>query len=124
MAVLLVGVLFLGALSSDGAPPLTPGTFGGLNAVEDVPSEPVYEDPVWEMLAGCESTHRWWINSGNGYFGGLQMDLMFWRRHGGLQYAARPDLASREEQIAVAIVGQSIQGWRAWPVCSRVIGVR
>ena len=85
----------------------------------DAPSE-----AVWDNLAWCESTGRWHLASGNGYYGGLQMDMTFWRRHGGSQYAARPDLASREVQIAVARAGQAVQGWLAWPVCSRVIGVR
>jgi len=79
---------------------------------------------VWDRLAQCESSGRWNRNSGNGYFGGLQEDLVFWRRHGGLAYASRPDLATRGAQIAVAQQGLSVQGWQAWPVCSRVIGVR
>lgn len=79
---------------------------------------------IWDRLAACESTGRWHINSGNGYYGGLQQDLTFWRRHGGLAFASRPDLATRGQQIAVAIRGQAAQGWGAWPYCSRVIGVR
>jgi len=120
VAVLLAGALVVASMSSDGAPPVP------LDPVEDVtdvtPSEPAYR--VWDRLAWCESTGRWNAATGNGYFGGLQMDMTFWRRHGGLAYAARPDLAGRAAQIAVAIVGQSIQGWSAWPVCSRVVGLR
>jgi|SRR5215469_4652881 len=78
---------------------------------------------VWARLANCESGGHWAANTGNGYYGGLQEDLVFWRRHGGLQYASRPDLASRAAQIAVAQTGLSIQGWRAWPVCSRRLGL-
>jgi hypothetical protein len=85
-------------------------------------SEPAYG--VWDRLAACESTGRWGANTGNGYYGGLQQDLSFWRRHGGLQYASRPDLASRAAQIAVAQAGQSVQGWAAWPACSRRLGLR
>jgi hypothetical protein len=84
--------------------------------------EPVYG--VWDRLAQCESTGRWNANTGNGYYGGLQEDMTFWRNHGGLAYAARPDLASRATQIAVAQRGQAVQGWGAWPVCSRRVGLR
>jgi hypothetical protein len=64
------------------------------------------------------------VATGNSYYGGLQMDMTFWRSHGGLAFASRPDFASREAQIAVAERGLAVQGWRAWPVCSRVIGMR
>jgi hypothetical protein len=90
--------------------------------VDPVPT-PVHISPIWDTLAWCESNQRWHINTGNGYYGGLQEDLVFWRRHGGTQYASRPDLASREAQIAVAITGQSVQGWRAWPSCARRLGL-
>jgi hypothetical protein len=79
---------------------------------------------IWDLLAECESSSRWHINTGNTYYGGLQEDLVFWRRHGGLSYASRPDLASREAQIAVAQRGQAVQGWGAWPNCSRRLGLR
>ena len=121
MALLLAGALVLASMSSDGAP-VSESAGGDATEVVDAPSEPAYG--VWDRLAYCESTGRWWANTGNGYFGGLQMDMTFWRRHGGLQYAPRPDLATRSQQIAVAIVGQSVQGWGAWPVCSRVAGLR
>ena len=81
------------------------------------------EDGVWQALADCESSGRWDLNTGNTYYGGLQEDLVFWRRHGGLAYAARPDLASREAQIAVAQRGLGVQGWLAWPSCSRQLGL-
>jgi hypothetical protein len=85
---------------------------------------PAYINPVWDTLAYCESRGLWHINTGNGYYGGLQEDLPFWRRHGGLQYASRPDLASREAQISVARTGLAVQGWAAWPACSRRLGLR
>src|SRR5215472_7997000 len=89
------------------------------------PPEPAPEPVagIWQKLADCESNGRWAANTGNGYYGGLQEDLSFWRRHGGLQYASRPDLASRAAQIAVAQTGLSIQGFSAWPVCSRRLGL-
>jgi hypothetical protein len=79
---------------------------------------------IWDRLAACESTSRWHIATGNGYFGGLQQDMTFWRRHGGMSFAPRPDLASREQQIAVAERGLAVQGWAAWPNCSRRLGLR
>lgn len=79
---------------------------------------------VWLRLAQCESTGNWGINTGNGYYGGLQEDLSFWRNHGGLAYASRPDLASPAAQIAVAERGLAVQGWGAWPACSRRLGLR
>ena len=71
----------------------------------------------WDAIARCESSGNWAINTGNGYFGGLQFDQNTWERNGGLRYAARADLASREEQIAIAEVTRARQGWGAWPVC-------
>lgn len=124
MAVLLAGALVLSSLGSDGAPEPTPleATQELVPSTADAPPEPAYS--VWDALAQCESGGRWHIATGNGYWGGLQQDLAFWRRHGGLQYAARPDLASRAQQIAVAEAGLRVQGWGAWPVCSRRIGAR
>jgi len=79
---------------------------------------------VWEKLAACESTSNWRANTGNGYYGGLQADMTFWRRHGGMAFAPRPDLASPAQQIAVAERGLAVQGWAAWPACSRRLGLR
>ena len=80
--------------------------------------------PVWDRLAACESTSNWRANTGNGYYGGLQEDMVFWRNYGGLEFAARPDLASRSAQILVAERGLARQGWGAWPACSRRLGLR
>lgn len=79
---------------------------------------------VWDQLAQCEATGNWAINTGNGFFGGLQFDQNTWARHGGLDYAARADLATREEQIAVASRTQAVQGWGAWPSCTSRLGLR
>jgi uncharacterized protein YabE (DUF348 family) len=73
----------------------------------------------WDAIAACESSGNWAINTGNGYYGGLQFDQNTWERHGGLRYAERADLATREEQIAIAEVTRAHQGWGAWPVCGR-----
>lgn len=85
---------------------------------------PVENGSVWDALAQCEATGNWAINSGNGFFGGVQFDQNTWERQGGLKYAPRADLASREEQIAIASQTQRTQGWGAWPTCSGRLGVR
>lgn len=85
---------------------------------------PVSNGPTWDALAQCEAGGNWAINTGNGFFGGVQFDQNTWERNGGLRYAPRADLATREEQIAIAAVTQSRQGWGAWPVCSGRIGAR
>ena len=66
---------------------------------------------IWDAIAGCESGNNWAINTGNGYYGGVQFDQNTWERQGGLRYASRADLATREEQIAIATVTQQRQGW-------------
>ncbi|MFF8771975.1 transglycosylase family protein [Kitasatospora sp. NPDC015120] len=71
----------------------------------------------WDRVAACESNGNWRINSGNGYFGGLQFDQPTWRANGGLAYAPRADLASREQQIAVADNLAARRGLSPWPVC-------
>lgn len=77
---------------------------------------------TWDALASCEAGGNWAINSGNGFYGGVQFDQNTWERNGGLRYAARADLATREEQIAIAEVTRARQGWGAWPVCSGRVG--
>jgi uncharacterized protein YabE (DUF348 family) len=79
---------------------------------------PVSNGVIWDALARCESNGNWAINTGNGFFGGVQFDQNTWERQGGLRYAPRADLATREEQIAIADVTRARQGWGAWPVCS------
>jgi resuscitation-promoting factor RpfB len=83
---------------------------------------PVTNGATWDALAQCEAGGNWAINTGNGYFGGVQFDQNTWERNGGLRYAARADLATREEQIAIAEVTRARQGWGAWPVCSGRVG--
>ncbi|CAM3552234.1 resuscitation-promoting factor [Mycolicibacterium frederiksbergense] len=83
---------------------------------------PISNGHVWDALAGCESGGNWAINTGNGYYGGVQFDQNTWERQGGLRYAQRADLATREEQIAIAEVTRARQGWGAWPTCSARLG--
>ncbi|MEV4556988.1 transglycosylase family protein [Kitasatospora sp. NPDC049285] len=73
---------------------------------------------VWDRVAQCESGGNWSINTGNGYYGGLQFSSSTWRAYGGGQYAGRADQASRAQQIAVAERVLASQGPGAWPVCS------
>ncbi len=71
----------------------------------------------WDAVASCESGGNWHINTGNGFYGGLQFTQQTWVGVGGLQYAPRADLATREQQIAAAEVLLLTQGRGAWPVC-------
>ncbi|MFC8126612.1 transglycosylase family protein [Streptomyces sp. NPDC057302] len=75
----------------------------------------------WNCLAQCESTSRWHVNTGNGFYGGLQFKQSTWEEFGGLKYARRADLATKAEQIKVAEEVLRVQGWKAWPVCSKKI---
>jgi resuscitation-promoting factor RpfB len=77
-------------------------------------------DSVWDRLAECESGGNWSINTGNGFYGGLQFTLSTWRAYGG---TGMPHEASREEQIAVAERVQDAQGWGAWPGCTSKLGI-
>ncbi|MFI8521190.1 transglycosylase family protein [Streptomyces sp. NPDC085481] len=78
---------------------------------------------VWEKLASCESSSNWQINTGNGYFGGLQFSQSTWERYGGTHYAPRADLASKDQQIAVAERVLKGQGPGAWPACAPRAGL-
>ncbi|MEV4037915.1 transglycosylase family protein [Streptomyces umbrinus] len=73
---------------------------------------------TWNKVAACESTNNWQINTGNGYYGGLQFTQSTWEAYGGRAYAARADLATKDQQIAVAEKVLKGQGPGAWPTCS------
>ncbi|MEV0977275.1 transglycosylase family protein [Streptomyces sp. NPDC049915] len=73
---------------------------------------------TWNKVAACESSGHWSVNTGNGYYGGLQFTQSTWAAYGGTAYAARADLATRRQQIAVAEEVLDGQGPGAWPVCS------
>jgi hypothetical protein len=78
----------------------------------------------WNRLASCESGGNWHINTGNGYYGGLQFSAGTWRGYGGGAYASRADLASPAQQMAIANRVLRGQGWGAWPACSTKMGLR
>ncbi|CAM5326956.1 transglycosylase family protein [Streptomyces canus] len=73
---------------------------------------------IWNKVAACESSSHWSINTGNGYYGGLQFTQSTWEAYGGTRYAPRADLATRDQQIAVAEKVLDGQGPGAWPACS------
>ncbi|MER6093124.1 transglycosylase family protein [Streptomyces bluensis] len=78
---------------------------------------------TWNKVAACESTNNWSINTGNGYYGGLQFSQSTWEAYGGTAYAARADLATKDQQIAIAEKVLGGQGPGAWPVCSARAGL-
>jgi LysM repeat protein len=73
----------------------------------------------WNAVASCESTNNWHINSGNGFYGGLQFTQSTWAAYGGTAYAPRADLATPSQQISVAEKVLASQGKGAWPICGK-----
>ena len=78
----------------------------------------------WDLVAQCESSGNWSTNTGNGYYGGLQFSRGTWQSYGGGAYAATADRATRSQQIAIAEKVLRAQGWKAWPTCSKKLGLR
>jgi LysM repeat protein len=78
---------------------------------------------VWDKVAQCESGGNWAINTGNGYYGGVQFSARTWRAYGGTSYASRANLATKAEQIAIARRVLAGQGPSAWPVCGHRAGL-
>ncbi|OYD71720.1 uncharacterized protein YabE (DUF348 family) [Rhodococcus sp. OK302] len=79
---------------------------------------------TWDAIAHCEATGNWAINTGNGFYGGLQFTQSTWQAFGGGEYASRADLATREQQIAIGEKVRAGQGWGAWPSCTSKLGLR
>jgi resuscitation-promoting factor RpfA len=75
----------------------------------------------WDAVAQCESSGNWSINTGNGYYGGLQFSASTWAAFGGTEYAPRADLATKAQQIAVAERTLDGQGKGAWPNCGKAL---
>ena len=75
----------------------------------------------WDAVAQCESTGNWHINTGNGFYGGVQFDYTTWLSNGGGAYAERADLATREQQIAIAEKVWQARGISPWPVCGKYL---
>ena len=96
---------------------------------EDTPSEPgnipgvsLEEERMFDQLAECESGGDWHINTGNNYYGGLQMSHQTFLGVGGDEFGSRADLLTREQQQIVAKRIKDQQGWGAWPACSAKYG--
>ncbi|MFR9674675.1 peptidoglycan DD-metalloendopeptidase family protein [Streptomyces sp. TR06-5] len=79
---------------------------------------------TWDKVAECESSGDWSINTGNGFFGGLQFTQSSWEAAGGTAYAPRADLATKDQQIAAAEKLLAQQGPGAWPVCGPQAGLQ
>ena len=78
---------------------------------------------TWDRVAACESGNNWSINTGNGFYGGLQFTRSTWLAYGGGAYAPRADLATKDQQIKIAEKVLAGQGPGAWPVCSLRAGL-
>jgi len=88
------------------------------------PAPPTYSgSSVWDDLAQCESGGNWSINTGNGYYGGLQFSYDTWHGYGGGEFAEYPHEATREEQIAVAERLRAARGYAPWPACRAKLGL-
>lgn len=86
-------------------------------------SVPIDGATVWDKLARCESGGNWSINTGNGFFGGIQFDYGTWLSNGGGAFAPRADLATRDQQIQVAEHVRASRGFYPWPACARGLGL-
>ncbi len=73
----------------------------------------------WDAVAQCESGGNWSINTGNGYYGGLQFSASTWSGYGGTKYASTADQATKSQQIEIAEKVLASQGKGAWPVCGK-----
>ncbi|MFF8993368.1 transglycosylase family protein [Streptomyces sp. NPDC014983] len=71
----------------------------------------------WDAVARCEAGGNWAINTGNGYYGGLQFSASTWAAYGGTAYASTADKATKSQQITIAEKVLAAQGKGAWPVC-------
>lgn len=86
---------------------------------------PPADQRLWDSIAACESGGNWSMNSGNGYYGGLQFNRQTWQAHGGQRYAALPHQASREQQMLVATqLRDARSGYGAWPACARKLSLQ
>ena len=92
--------------------------------VAPAPPPPTYSgSSVWDDLARCESGGNWSINTGNGYYGGLQFSYDTWHGYDGGEFAEYPHQATREEQIIVAERLRAARGYAPWPACRTKLGL-
>ena len=93
----------------------------GIGLAGAVPAEAA--SSVWDKVAQCESGGNWKINTGNGFYGGVQFAAGTWKAYGGKTYASQAHLATKAEQIAIARRVLAGQGPGAWPTCGRRAGL-
>lgn len=94
---------------------------GGGIALTSGVATPAHAATGWDAVAQCESGGKWSINTGNGYYGGLQFSESTWLAYGGGAYARTANLASQSQQIAIAEKVLAGQGAGAWPSCGRFL---
>lgn len=111
------------AFASTSAKVALAGAILGAGAAFFAPTASAATDSDWDRLAQCESGGNWHINTGNGYYGGLQFSAGTWSAYGGEEFAPTADQATREQQIYVAEKVLAQQGWGAWPACSASLGL-
>jgi resuscitation-promoting factor RpfB len=136
--VVLVGTKSLAVRTSAPAPPKTsapkPATPKAPPPVAPVPPKttapapapvttvpPVTSGLNWDALAQCESGGNWAINTGNGYYGGLQFSASTWISNGGGVYAPTANLATKAQQIAIATKLYAARGAAPWPTCGKYL---
>jgi uncharacterized protein YabE (DUF348 family) len=105
-------VVVVGTKQRPAAPPSPPPGGGGSPGTG-----------VWDQLAQCESGGNWSINTGNGYYGGLQFSYGTWLAYGGGAYGETANLATREQQIEIAERLRAVSGFHPWPSCARKLGL-
>nr|WP_221381672.1 transglycosylase family protein [Actinoplanes polyasparticus] len=86
------------------------------------PASPAQAAVNWDAIAKCESGGNWSINTGNGYYGGLQFSRSTWKAYGGTKYASTANKATKAEQIRIAEKVLKGQGIGAWPTCGKKAG--
>lgn len=115
-------VVLRGTKEPEPEPESSSSNSSGGNTGASAPAAP--SGSVWDRLAQCESGGNWSINTGNGYYGGVQFSAPTWNAMGGQKYAPTADKATRAQQIDIASKLQAQSGWGQWPACSASLGLR
>ena len=102
---------------------LTSAVIGGGAALASAGAAHAATDAEWDRVAACESGGNWAINTGNGYYGGLQFSASTWRAFGGTEFAPNAHQATKAQQIVVAQRTLAVQGPGAWPTCGARAGL-
>lgn len=113
-------IVKVGSLAAPAAPAPAAAAAGNTGAAANA----VANASDFDRLAKCESGGNWAINTGNGFYGGVQFDQRTWLGNGGGAYAQLPSDATREQQIDIASRVQAARGWSPWPSCSVKVGLR